>query len=103
MIPDCPRCDLHFERSPGTWTGALGINTIVSFGLLLLVLVGVFVTTYPDIPEGALVAAVVAEVAVVPIGFYPYSKTIWLAIDLGLTPLEPGEARIPPPEGVARA
>jgi hypothetical protein len=28
---------------------------------------------------------------VVPIAFFPYSKTIWLAIDLGLHPLEPGE------------
>src|SRR5439155_12681997 len=29
MVPDCPRCALHFEREPGYWVGAVAINTMV--------------------------------------------------------------------------
>ena len=38
MIDRCPRCGLRFERLEGHWTGDLGINTIVSFGTLLITL-----------------------------------------------------------------
>jgi hypothetical protein len=28
-----------------------------------------------------------------PVVFYPFSRTVWSAIDLGMTPLEPEELR----------
>ena len=34
MVPDCPRCGLHFEREQGYWTGALAFNMIATGGLL---------------------------------------------------------------------
>ncbi len=41
MAEDCPRCGLHFERIEGHWIGAIGINTIVSFAVLgIVVIVG---------------------------------------------------------------
>ena len=30
-----------------------------------------------------------------PVFFYPFSKTLWLAINLAMRPLEPGEAKPP--------
>ena len=84
MIERCPRCHLRFERIEGHWTGALGINTIVSFGALLVTLLVGFLLTYPDIPGVALFTAAVAVALVVPIAFFPFSKTIWLAVDLQL-------------------
>jgi uncharacterized protein (DUF983 family) len=96
LVERCPRCGLRFERIEGHWTGDLGINTIVSFGALLVTLfVGIF-ATYPDIPALPLLVAAVGVAAVVPIAFFPFSKTIWLALDLMMRPLEPGEVTGPP-------
>lgn len=100
LVERCPRCDLRFERIEGHWTGDLGINTIVSFGSLLLALVVGFLVTWPDVPGLALFGVALAIAVLVPLAFYPFSKTIWLALDLLMRPLEPGEARPPfgPPD-----
>ncbi|MEY4130875.1 MAG: hypothetical protein RLZZ31_999 [Actinomycetota bacterium] len=91
MKTHCPRCNLRFERIEGHWTGDLGINTIVSFGLLLVVLfVGTF-AFWPSPPIIGMIIAAVAVAALVPLLFYPFSKTIWLALDLMMRPLEPNE------------
>ena len=50
MNEACHRCGLTFERIEGHWIGAIGINTIVSFGILLASLTVSFVVTLPDIP-----------------------------------------------------
>lgn len=91
MLERCPRCGLRFERIEGHWTGDLGINTIVSFGSLLVVLMVGFLAFWPEPPVTAIVIAAVAVAGVMPFAFFPFSKTIWLAIDLLLRPLEPGE------------
>jgi uncharacterized protein (DUF983 family) len=92
----CPNCGLRFERIEGHWTGALGINTILSFGTLLLTLAVGFAVTYPDIPAVPILVVAVLVAAVAPFVYFPYSKTIWLTIDLMMRPLEPGEARAVP-------
>lgn len=91
MLPRCPRCGLRFERIEGHWSGDLGINTIVSFGALFLTLLVGFAVTYPDVPGVALFLAAVGVALVVPLVFFPFSKTLWLAIDLVMRPLEPDE------------
>ena len=98
----CPRCAFPLEqRIEGHWLGALGMNTIVSFGLLGLTMVVGLVATYPDIPLVPLAAISVAVAIVVPIAFYPFSKTLWSAVDLAMRPLEPDDdidpRWIPPP------
>ncbi len=93
MVERCPRCGLRINRIDGHWTGDIGINTIVSFGSLLLVLFGGFAVSWPDPPGIGLVVACAATALLVPLAFLPFSKTIWLAIDLMLRPLEPGEVR----------
>jgi len=103
MIDDCPRCGLHFERASGTWTGAVGLNTVVSFGATLLTVLGIFLFTYPDVPVATMAVATAAVALIVPTAFLPFSKTIWLAIDLATSPLEPGEAEISPTVGAPGA
>ena len=98
----CPRCAFPLEeRIEGHWLGALGINTIVSFGSLMLTLAIGFVVTYPDIAVGPLLAIAVPEAIIVPLFCYPFSKSLWSAIDLAMRPLEPGDdvdpRWIPPP------
>ena len=92
MAERCPRCNLRFERSEGHFVGGVGINTVISFGLLLAGLVPFFVATYPDIPAGPWVFAVLPLLAFVPVLTYPMSKTLWTAIDLVMRPLEVDES-----------
>jgi uncharacterized protein (DUF983 family) len=98
----CPRCNFALEqRIEGHWLGSLGINIIVSFGALLVTVVVGAVITYPDIAVGPLATVAVAVAVVVPLVFFPFSKTLWSAIDLAMRPLEPDDdvdpRWIPPP------
>jgi uncharacterized protein (DUF983 family) len=86
----CPRCGFRLERVEGHWLGAVGMNTIVSFTAVLVAVVAAFATTYPGSSTPAIVA-VVATAVVVPLAFFPVSKTLWSAIDLAMRPLEPDD------------
>ena len=90
MQERCPRCDFRLERIEGHWLGALGINTIVTFSAVLIAVVVGFLATYPG-PLAPAVVAVVATAVVVPLAFFPVSKTLWSAIDLAMRPLEPDD------------
>lgn len=91
IVENCPRCGFRLERIEGHWIGALGMNTVVSFGAVLLGIVAVFALTYADDSAAPGVAAVVAIAVIVPLAFYPVSKTLWCAIDLAMRPLEPDD------------
>jgi hypothetical protein len=65
----------------------------VSFGALLVVLLGGVLLTWPDPPMAVIGTAAVAVALIVPLAFLPNSKTIWLAADLLMRPLEPSEVR----------
>ena len=89
MKERCPGCDYKFEREEGFFLGAYTVNLAISEGLLLLLaivplifLLGTNrdVSIWPIVVIG-LVAAIVA-----PLVFYPFSRTIWSAIDLVLRP-----------------
>jgi uncharacterized protein (DUF983 family) len=91
MVDDCPRCGLHFERIEGHWVGAVGINTIVTFGMLALTIVGSLIATFPDFPVPRLMIIAIAVSIIVPLAFHPSSRTLWTAIDIAMRPLEPHE------------
>ena len=94
MVDRCPRCGFRFERVEGHWIGAIGMNTIVSFGLLLVVLVGGILVTYPDVEFGPLAVACGLTALLTPLLFHPFSRTLWTAVDLWMTPLGPED--LPP-------
>jgi uncharacterized protein (DUF983 family) len=86
----CPSCGLKLERgdSEGHFLGAVMINLVcteIVFGLVLLV--GVFVT-WPHPHWGWILGFGVAANVTFPILFYPYSLTLWTAIDLMLFRLD---------------
>lgn len=89
----CPRCALHFEREEGYWTGAVAINTLATEAVFLALLVAVAVRSWPNIPLAPLLIAGLLLNTVFPVLFYPISKTIWVAVDLVLHPLEEREQR----------
>ena len=91
IVEHCPRCGFRLERVEGQWLGALGINTTVSFGVVLLSVIAAFVITYNHASVGIAVGVVVAVAVAVPLLFFPVSKTLWCAIDLAMRPLEPDD------------
>ena len=91
LTEHCGRCGLRFEREEGYWVGALIINTTVVFGAFLIVFVGGMAITWPDVPWGALLAVTLGAMAILPVLFYPLSKTLWMAVELSWHPLEEDE------------
>jgi uncharacterized protein (DUF983 family) len=89
MKERCPRCGYRFEREEGFFLGAVVVNLAVAellMALLCIVPVIYLSATRPEaslwpVIAGGLVAAVVA-----PLFFYPFSKTIWVALELMLRP-----------------
>lgn len=92
MRERCPRCTFRFERREGQFIGAVGMNTVVTFLAVMGVLVVGMILTIPDIPVAPLLGATLAVAVLVPLLFFPSSKTLWGGIDLFLSPLEPGES-----------
>lgn len=87
----CRQCGIHFEREEGYWTGAMAINLIVTELIFAAIMVGAVIMTWPDVPMLPLLLLGLAVNAVVAVTFYPIARTIWIAIDLLLHPLEADE------------
>ena len=87
----CTTCGFKFEREPGYWVGALIINMAVALFVFLVTLVGGIALTWPDPPWNVLSALTIGVMLVVPIAFYPWSKSIWMAIELSYHKLEEKE------------
>jgi uncharacterized protein (DUF983 family) len=87
MNETCPTCDLHFEREPGYFVGAIYINYAATAvfsiaGFLLL-------ETCADLSLTAQLLLWSAFCIGFPLYFYRYSKSLWLAIDHAFDPEGP--------------
>jgi uncharacterized protein (DUF983 family) len=82
MVERCPRCGLLFEREEGQWVGAMIVNFAVAMVALVSALGGGLLLTWPDVPWTAVTVVAVVMVVAVPTALYPWSKTVWVAIDL---------------------
>jgi uncharacterized protein (DUF983 family) len=83
LQPDCPRCALHFEREEGYWVGALAVNIAIVMAIFVVAFVAILVATVPEVPVGPSLAVLIPVMIFGPILFYPFSKTLWMAIDYG--------------------
>ncbi len=88
MKERCPQCGHRFEREEGYWVGALIINTTVTFGAFLVIFVGGMLLTWPDVPWGLLMVLTLGTMALLPVVFYPWSKTIWMAMEMSWHPVD---------------
>jgi Protein of unknown function (DUF983) len=91
MHTDCPGCGLHFEREEGYWVGALTINTAVILATFIVVFVVGIIATWPDVPWVTVGVVTIVLNGIIPVLFYPVSKTLWMALEMGWHPLEPEE------------
>ncbi|MGK2947268.1 MAG: hypothetical protein ACSLFP_01725 [Acidimicrobiales bacterium] len=97
----CPTCNFPLRREEGHWIGAVGMNTVVSFGALLVTLVGGIVLTWEDRRAAPIFISCFAVATIVPIVFFGPSQTLWSAVDLAMRPPEPSDdvdpVWLPPP------
>jgi uncharacterized protein (DUF983 family) len=87
----CPRCNLVFERGEsGYVVGAYMFNIIVAELIFAAVFVGTVLLTWPTPPWTLLTYGGAALMILLPILFYPWSRTLFLAMDLVFRPAQPG-------------
>lgn len=92
MRRSCPGCQLILDRGEEDYfLGGYTVNFVAAE--LLIVLGGAvsIVLTWPDVPWTLITWALILLMIFVPVAFYPFAKTLWLAIDLILRPLTLGD------------
>lgn len=97
MTPECPNCAYRYEREDGYWVGAMIVNMAVTEVLFGIVFVAAAVASWPDVPWVPLLVMGAAMNVLIPTFFYPFSKTIWVALDIYLNPpprTGPGSSRV---------
>ncbi len=82
----CPTCGYRFEREDGYWTGALIVNIAACEAWFFVLFVGILIATAPDISWGQVLVVALVTNGLLPIIFYPHSKTLWMAMDLHFNP-----------------
>ncbi len=85
----CPRCNFPLQREDGHWLGAIGINTMVTFGLLFLTMLVSFLLTIEDRRAVAVLVPCLLVAGLTPLLFFGSSHTLWSAIELAMNPLSP--------------
>jgi uncharacterized protein (DUF983 family) len=88
----CLECGLWLERGEGDYY--LGAYTVALIFIETLFAVGfatVLIATWPDVPWGWIQWGGVVVLTIGAILAYPFSKTIWLAIDLMFRPITPDD------------
>ena len=83
----CPRCGTRFEREEGYFLGAYAINLIVAeiIGLTLAILL-LFRTNLRNLDLLWREMIALAIVIALPIVFFPFSRALWIALDLTVHP-----------------
>ena len=83
----CPRCNLLFNRGEqGYIVGAYMFNIVVAELIFAGLFVGVLLVTWPDPPWDWLTYGGAVLMVVLPLLFYPLSRTLFLAFDLIFRP-----------------
>src|SRR5437867_4064939 len=77
----CQRCDLRLQREEGGFLGAMVINYAVTMVAWVALLVAWLVVDLPDVRVAPLLLTSFAVILLVPTLFYPFSKTIWAAVE----------------------
>ncbi len=86
----CPTCGVRFEREDGYFLGAYALNLVVAefLGLGLAILL-IFRTGLRDVDLIWQEAVAVSLAVAFPVLFFPYSRTVWIAMDLVFHPPGP--------------
>jgi uncharacterized protein (DUF983 family) len=81
MNESCATCSLKFDRGHGYWLGAMMFNMAFAFGAVIVAFLLTLWATTPDPNWDAVIVATVAVSIVIPLAFFPYSRTLWIAAE----------------------
>ena len=92
MRATCPRCRLILDRGESDYfLGGYAVNFVVA-ELLIVAGAGVGIwATWPRVPWSLITWSLVLLMVVAPVVFYPFAKTLWLALDLTFRPVTWGD------------
>jgi uncharacterized protein (DUF983 family) len=76
----CPRCGYRFDREEGYFLGAYAINLLAAEFITIALLIYFLVRT--DYSWVVLELIFIPMAVGLPILFFPFSRTLWMAIDL---------------------
>lgn len=94
----CPQCGLDIDRHPGSFVGGVGINTITTFGLLVVAFGGGLIASGGRPTVLGVLAPTICIALVAPLAFYARSRLLWVAFELVAMETDPS----PRPEGPDR-
>jgi hypothetical protein len=90
MVPRCPSCGLAFERGEqGYIVGAYMFNIAAAELVFGALFIGALALTWPNPPWKLITWGSAAVALLLPLFFYPFSKTLFLGFDLFFDPAEP--------------
>ena len=91
-LPRCSSCGILFDRGQHDFfIGAYTVNLIIAELAVVAGLVIAILVTWPDVPWTPIKYSLAALAVLFPLVTYPFSKSIWLAIDLIYQPAQPGD------------
>lgn len=81
----CPRCGIRLDRGERDhWLGGYAVNLVASELIWAVLMVAVLVARWPDVPWTFLTYGGALLMIALPFIFFPFSRTIWLAMDLAM-------------------
>lgn len=90
----CPTCGLALERGESSefWIGAYVFNLVAGEVIAIGLPIIWMIVSAPNQPWTRIQVTAVVLAVMLPITFFPFSRTLWLAWDLSFRPSEPGDA-----------
>lgn len=87
MAEHCPSCGLALNRRESGYSlGGFWLNLLFAELVTISIFVGTLLRTWPDPPWDLLQYGLPLLALITPVLFYPFSKTLFLALDLAVRP-----------------
>ncbi len=81
MNQRCATCLLEFDRGTGYWLGAMMFNMGFAIGAVIVVFLLALWATSPDPNWDAAIYITIGAAALIPLLFFPFSRTLWIAAE----------------------
>lgn len=89
MEDTCPDCHLVLDRGESDYfIGSYTVNFVAAELFVVFAALVAILLTWPDVPWKSIEYGLYLLVVPFPVLTYPFSKTLWLAIDLWFRPLK---------------
>lgn len=87
MKASCPSCGLRLDRGErGYQVGSYMLNIIAAELIFMAVFLGILFATWPNPPWTVLQYGGALLMVLAPVALYPFTKTVFLAMDLTVRP-----------------